>query len=462
MSQFFKKLMIIFICCFNFILNSPSTINIKSNPSINEIKGIFPGSNIKNGSMDNIDISPFFILGFDKYNYDINNKIIKFNFYFFKDNNNSFPNKFYLYLNINYKDKIINNLQNVNIFKSACDLISDNNDIDYIMKYECNLSTNGKEIKVIKFLDIIEYNSQRNEIQNFSFLYTFYKDNIQISKEDIFNKQIYILKNSIVDNNSEKEFNIVGDLNKNINKLNNNQILLQFHPAKNNSDIKNSTCYIINLNKTNKNKLKLKCISNKFFYTNIVDGYSNLNNSILFIIFNNKTIKININEVKYNIFNFNMKSLNHRVLGIIIFIIICFFIVIFFLVWKKKRKKKKIEWDIYNKIKEININNTNIGISNITTETNLSSFNISSKSDSKNISRLTIQFISADLLINTNISCDRTDNFSYLEEKLYQSFPELRYKKLIFIHKNKYIKRSSTIKKNRISDCDKIIIYEIQ
>ena len=265
MSQFFKKLMIIFICCFNFILNSPSTINIKSNPSINEIKGIFPESNIKNGSMDNIDISPFFILGFDKYNYDINNKIIKFNFYFFKDNNNSFPNKFYLYLNINYKDKIINNLQNVNIFKSACDLISDNNDIDYIMKYECNLSTNGKEIKVIKFLDIIEYNSQNIEIQNPSFLYRSYKDNIQTAREDILNKQIYILKNSIVDNNSEKEFNIVGDLNKNINKLNNNQILLQFHPAKNNSDIKNSTCYIINLNKTNENKLKLKCISNKSF-----------------------------------------------------------------------------------------------------------------------------------------------------------------------------------------------------
>jgi len=461
MSQFFKKLMIIFICCFNFILNSPSTINIKSNPSINEIKGIFPESNIKNGSMDNIDISSFIILGFDKYIYDINNKIIKFNFYFFKDNNNSFPNRFYLYLNINYKDKIIRYLQNDNNFKSTCDLISDNNTSDQIIKYECKLKTNGKEINNIKSLDIVEYNSQRIKIQNLCFLYILYKDNIKNAKEDIFNKQIYILKNSFVNNNNEKEFNITGDLNKNIDKLNINQILLQFHPAKNNSNIKNSTCYIINLSKTNENKLKLNCISNKSFYTNIEDGYSKLNNSILFIIFSNDTIKININEVKSNVFNFNMKRLNHRVLIIIIFIIICIFIVIFFLVWEKKRKRKKVEWDIYNKIKEIKINNTNIGVSELTTVNNLSTVDIN-KSDSKNINWLTIQFISADLLINTYISCNRTDNFSYLEEKLYQRFPELRYRKLLFIHKNKYIKRSSTIKNNKISDDDKIIIYEIQ
>ena len=135
----------------------------------------------------------------------------------------------------------------------------------------------------------------------------------------------------------------------------------------------------------------------------------------------------------------------------------------FFLVWirKRKRKRKKIEYDIYNKIKEIKINNTNIGVSELITVNNLSTVDIN-KSVSKNINWLTIQFISADLLINTYISCNRTDNFSYLEEKLYQRFPELRYRKLLFIHKNKYIKRSSTIKNNKISDDDKIIIYEIQ
>ena len=82
------------------------------------------------------------------------------------------------------------------------------------------------------------------------------------------------------------------------------------------------------------------------------------------------------------------------------------------------KKKKKVEWDIYNKIKEIKINNTNIGVSELTTVNNLSTVDIN-KSVSKNINWLTIQFISTDLLINTYISCNRTDNFSYLEEKLF-------------------------------------------
>ena len=176
--------MIIFFTCFNFILNLPAIISIKSNTSINAIKGIGIEENINNDNKNNIDIFPYIILGFDKYIYDINNKTIKFNLYFLKDNNNSFPNKLYLYLNINYKDKIIRNLQNDNVFKSTCDLISNNNILDNIIKYECKLLTNGKEINNIKSLDIIEYNSQKIKIKKSSFLYTLYKDNIQIAKED--------------------------------------------------------------------------------------------------------------------------------------------------------------------------------------------------------------------------------------------------------------------------------------
>ena len=60
--------------------------------------------------------------------------------------------------------------------------------MDNIIKYECELSTNGKEINNIKSLDILEYNSHKIKIQNSSFLYTLYKDNIQNAKEVIFNK----------------------------------------------------------------------------------------------------------------------------------------------------------------------------------------------------------------------------------------------------------------------------------
>ena len=75
MYQSLKKLMVIFISSSNFILNSSSTVNIKSNNYINTINWIFPETNFKNGTIENIDISSLFILGFDKYIYDINDKI---------------------------------------------------------------------------------------------------------------------------------------------------------------------------------------------------------------------------------------------------------------------------------------------------------------------------------------------------------------------------------------------------
>jgi len=293
--------MIIIFSCFNFVLNLPSIISIKSNTSINAIKEIDIEENINNDNKNNIDIFPYIILGFDNYIYDINDKTIKLNVYFLKDNNNSFPNKLYLYLNINYKDKIIRNLQNDNVFKSTCDLISNNKDIlDNIIKYECKLLTNGKEINNIKSLDILEYNSQKIKIQKSSFLYLLYKDNIQNAEEDIFNKSLYILENSIVYIN-EKEFNITGELNGNISKLKNNKILIQFHFDKNKNNIKNSTCYIIDTKKSNVNKVVLKCNFSESFNYNIIDGYSNLNNESLIIIC--KNIDNNIKWMKQNQLN---------------------------------------------------------------------------------------------------------------------------------------------------------------
>ena len=168
MSESSYILMIAFISFFSFISNLPSKIDLKPNTSIAKIKGISNEINLIN---DNLNISSLFILGFDNYIYDINIITIKFNFYFFKDNNNnnSSPSKLYLYLNINYKDKITRNLQNDNVFKSICDLISNNNIYDNIIKYECILLTNGKEINNIKSLDILEYNSQKIENSKIKF-----------------------------------------------------------------------------------------------------------------------------------------------------------------------------------------------------------------------------------------------------------------------------------------------------
>ena len=54
----------------------------------------------------------------------------------------------------------------------------------------------------------------------------------------------------------------------------------------------------------------------------------------------------------------------------------------------------------------------------------------------------------------------REDNFSRLEEMLFQKFPELRYKNIYFKLNGTLINRSATLLENRISDSDSITICE--
>jgi len=72
----------------------------------------------------------------------------------------------------------------------------------------------------------------------------------------------------------------------------------------------------------------------------------------------------------------------------------------------------------------------------------------------------TFIFNSENLSINFPVVCRREDNFSTLEEKLYQKYPELIYKKLHFIANGNLIKRSSTIMENKIKEGDTILIIE--
>ena len=73
---------------------------------------------------------------------------------------------------------------------------------------------------------------------------------------------------------------------------------------------------------------------------------------------------------------------------------------------------------------------------------------------------LVVTFISDDLSINYRCNCSRNDNFSRLEEKLYQEYPELSYKNIYFIVRGNLINRSLTIKENKINNGDRIIIME--
>ena len=80
----------------------------------------------------------------------------------------------------------------------------------------------------------------------------------------------------------------------------------------------------------------------------------------------------------------------------------------------------------------------------------------------KKFDGLVVNFISDDLSINYRCICLRNDNFSRLEEKLYQDYPELSYKNIYFVVRGNLINRSLTIKENKINNGDIIIIMEIK
>ena len=261
-----------------------------------------------------------------------------------------------------------------------------------------------------------------------------HKDNIQNAEEDIFNKSLYILENSTVYIN-EKEFNITGELNGNISKLKNNKILIQFHFDKNKNNIKNSTCYLIDTEKSNVNKVVLKCNFSESFNYNIIDGYSNLNNGSLIIIYKNIDNNIEMDETEPIKFRFHWKSSSDIstgaiiaiIIGSVIFIAIVWTLIFFCYIIKScgvRNSSKNSPYDYKDNILEI---------------------------------RFTSQF--QPIAFSTFGS--REDNFSRLEEMLFQKFPELRYKNIYFKLNGTLINRSATLLENRISDGDSITICEI-
>jgi len=127
--------------------------------------------------------------------------------------------------------------------------------------------------------------------------------------------------------------------------------------------------------------------------------------------------------------------------------------------------------DAYNNINEIkiigiskNINNSqdkynSIFIGGIINENNedLSfGYDIDEILHVSNLNKFEIKFISYEAHIEVTIPCKREDTFSSVEEKLYEKFPELKYKNLDFYKNNKLIRTSSTLIENDISNGDKI------
>ena len=71
---------------------------------------------------------------------------------------------------------------------------------------------------------------------------------------------------------------------------------------------------------------------------------------------------------------------------------------------------------------------------------------------------IAVIFISVDQNINYPISCNNLENFSNVEEKFYQEFPEFRNKNVVFIANGNMIDRKITLEQNKIKGGTTILI----
>ena len=71
-----------------------------------------------------------------------------------------------------------------------------------------------------------------------------------------------------------------------------------------------------------------------------------------------------------------------------------------------------------------------------------------------------INFLSTTQNINYPMICKKSDNFILLEEKLYQEYPELRNKDLVFMANGSVINRDETLDNNGIKPGNLIVINE--
>ena len=89
--------------------------------------------------------------------------------------------------------------------------------------------------------------------------------------------------------------------------------------------------------------------------------------------------------------------------------------------------------------------------------------NIKNKNNLVNLDDvMVINFISTDYSINKGIKCMETDTFAEVEEKLYQIYDEFRNTNNAFTINGRTILRFKSLKENKVSDGDSVILIKIE
>ena len=72
---------------------------------------------------------------------------------------------------------------------------------------------------------------------------------------------------------------------------------------------------------------------------------------------------------------------------------------------------------------------------------------------------IAVIFTSTDWKINFAILCKESDNFSIIETKLLNQFPELKSKNIVYIANGSVVDKNLTLKENKIKNSTNIVIH---
>ena len=76
--------------------------------------------------------------------------------------------------------------------------------------------------------------------------------------------------------------------------------------------------------------------------------------------------------------------------------------------------------------------------------------------------QIKVNFKTTDQFIEYSTSCYNTDIFSTIEEELYQHFPQLKYRDIVFLCKGNKVNNSLTLEENHIKNDDIILINDFE
>ena len=75
---------------------------------------------------------------------------------------------------------------------------------------------------------------------------------------------------------------------------------------------------------------------------------------------------------------------------------------------------------------------------------------------------ISIMFFIPDINIHYPIPCKVSDSFSKIESKLFEEFPELKYKNIYYLANGNTVDKTLTLKENRIKNGDTVLVEFIE